>query len=124
MEVGLKHTMEIVVTDSVTAESFEKGMMPVYSTPHMIQLMEMIVCKSVQPFLEEGHSTVGTMVCVKHLASTKVGEKVRCESELIEIDRKRLLFSVKAYNESVMIGEGTHERFIINEKKFKEKLFG
>ena len=60
MEVGLKHTMEIVVTDSVTAESFEKGMMPVYSTPHMIQLMEMTARKSVQPFLEEGHSTVGT----------------------------------------------------------------
>lgn len=123
MEVGIKKVMEIVVTDAVTAESFEKGMMPVFSTPHMIQLMEMTARKSVQPYLEEGYGTVGTMVNVKHLASTKVGEKVRCESELIEIDRKRLLFTVKAYNESVLIGEGTHERFIINEKKFKEKLF-
>jgi len=123
MEAGIKHVMEMVVTDNDTAEFFEKGLMPVYSTPHMIQLMEMTARKSVQPYLDEGYGTVGTMVEVKHLASTKVGEKVRCESELIAVEGKRLLFIVKAYNETVMIGEGKHERYIINEKKFKERLF-
>jgi len=124
MQVGLKNTMELVVTQNDTAQSFDETLMPVFSTPHMIRYMEGTARLSVQPYLDEGYGTVGTMVEVRHLASTKVGEKVRLESELINIDGKKLLFTVKAFNETVMIGEGKHERCIINEKKFKERILG
>lgn len=122
METGIKNSLETVVTDNQTAEFFDKDLLPVLSTPHMIQLMEKTARLSVQPFLDKGQGTVGTEVNVKHLASTGVGKKVRCESELIKIDGKRLLFSVKAFNEQGLIGEGTHERCIINEEKFRQRL--
>jgi predicted thioesterase len=78
----------------------------------------------VSPLLEEGQSTVGTIVNVKHVAATPVGMEVSCESELIEIDRRRLVFNVKAYDECGLIGEGVHERFIIDVEKFMSRTNG
>lgn len=122
MEIGLKNELSIVVADNQTAASFETGLLPVYATPHMIQLMEKTARLSVQPYLTAAQGTVGTEVNVRHLASTPVGERVRCESELIEVDRRRLLFKVTCYNEREKIGEGTHERFIIDNEKFMQRL--
>ena len=71
--------------------------------------------------MEEGSGTVGTLLDVKHMAPTPVGMKVTCETELIEVDGRRLVFSVKASDETGVIGEGTHERFIIQNEKFQTK---
>lgn len=122
MEVGIKGKRERVVTNEQTAEYISSGLLPVFATPCMIQFMEETARISVEPYLAEGQSTVGTAVNIRHLASTFVGCKVVCESELIEIDRRRLLFAVKVYDEKETLGEGTHERFIIDNRKFIEKL--
>ena len=93
-------------------------------TPAMIALMEKTALNSIAPYLDEGEGSVGTALDVKHTAATPVGMRVVCESELTEIDRKRLTFRVSAYDEAGPIGEGTHERFIIQNDSFMEKTYG
>ncbi|MDU4890207.1 MAG: thioesterase family protein [Clostridium sp.] len=121
MEIGIAGKQEIVVTKELTAEVIGSGLLPVYATPSMIALMENTASKSVEEFLEEGQGTVGTSLNIKHLSATAVGKAVTCESKLIEVDRKRLVFEVKAFDETGLIGEGIHERFIIDNKKFMER---
>lgn len=121
MKIGIVGKQEIVVTKELTAEVIGSGLLPVYSTPSMIALMENTASKSVEEFLGEGQGTVGTSLNVKHLSATAVGKAVTCESKLIEVDRKRLVFEVKAFDEVGLIGEGIHERFIIDNKKFMER---
>ena len=87
----------------------------------MIALMEKTCRLSVAPHLEEGQGTVGIHVNVSHVSATPQGMKVWAESELTEIDRKRLVFKVAAYDERGLIGEGLHERFIIDNRKFQER---
>ena len=71
--------------------------------------------------LEEGYVTVGTLVNVRHLAATPLGQQVRATAELVEIDRRRLVFKVEAYDEQQKIGEGFHERFIVHLERFLQK---
>ena len=124
MEIGIQGRMSIEVTEELTAAHVGSGLLPVYATPSMIALMENTACQSVAPYLEEGQGTVGTLLNVKHLAATPVGMEVRCETRLIEIDRKRLVFEVEAFDACGLIGEGTHERFIIDNQKFMQKANG
>ena len=84
----------------------------------MVALLEETAWRSVQPYLEEGQATVGTRVDIRHLAATPLGGKVTCESELVEIDRRRLVFKVEVFDEKTKVGEGTHERFVIQSEKF------
>ena len=90
----------------------------VLSTPAMIGLMEVVSLQSVTPFMEEGEQTVGTMVHVWHRAASKIGDPVDIEARLIERDRRKLLFEVKAVCKGKLVGEGTHERFVIDTRKF------
>ena len=83
--------------------------------------MEKAALLSVRDYLDEGMDTVGTHLDISHSAATPVGMTVRAESELIEVDRRRLVFSVKAWDETELVGEGTHERFIIDRDKFLAK---
>ncbi|MBQ2154040.1 MAG: thioesterase family protein [Oscillospiraceae bacterium] len=121
MNPGIKGIGEVVVTEELTAMRIGSGLLPVYATPMMIALMENTAANSVQPYLEEGQGTVGTRVDVSHLAATPLGMTVRVETELTEIDRRRLVFSVHAFDDAGLIGEGTHERFIVNNEKFMLK---
>lgn len=122
MEIGIIGKNEIVVTKDVTAAAIGSGMVDVFATPMMISLMENTCAKSVASHLQADESTVGTHVNVSHCAATPIGMKVYCESELIEIDRRKLTFKVTAYDERGLIGEGLHERFIIDSKKFQAKI--
>ncbi len=110
LAAGVKGSQQVEVVLENTAAAVGSGMLEVFSTPCMIALMEKTACESVAPFLEEGCGTVGTELQVKHLAATPLGMTVRCESELLEVDGRRLVFSVKAYDDVELIGEGTHER--------------
>ena len=112
------------VTEEMTAEKLGCGKLPVYATPNMITLIENTASASVEEYLEEGQGTVGTFVNVKHLAATPIGMSVTCETELTQVDRKRLVFETKVYDESELIGEGIHERFIIDKEKFMKKAEG
>lgn len=121
LEVGIKGRQEMVVTEELTAGHIGSGTVRVLATPMMVSLMERTSRLSVKPFLEEGQETVGTRVNVSHVAATPVGMKVWCESTLTEVDRRRLVFGVRVFDECGLVGEGEHERFIIDEKKFQEK---
>ena len=109
------------VTEAELARHIGSGTVLVLSTPMMIALVEKTCRLSVKPWLGEGQETVGTHVDVSHLAPTPVGMSVRCETELIEVDRRRLVFKVAVYDPDGLVGEGTHERFIIDEARFQAK---
>lgn len=122
MDTGIKGYKEITVTKELTAISLGSGDLEVYATPAMIALMEETASESVKPELEVGQGSVGTCIAIKHLAATPIGMRVRCESELVEVDGRRLVFNITAYDEKDKIGEGTHERFIILNDKFQSKV--
>ena len=121
MQIGITGKQTITVTEEKTAQAMGSGTLPVFATPAMIALMENTASKSVEAKLDEGAGTVGTLINVKHVAATPVGMDVTCEKKLVEVDRKRLVFEVKAYDAAGVIGEGTHERFIIDNEKFLGK---
>lgn len=122
IKVGLKHKEEKIVTMNDTAKIFGSGAALVFATPMMIGLMEGASMNAVQEFLPKGYSTVGVGVNIKHMSATKIGKKVWANAELVEIDRKKLIFKVEAFDEDKQIGEGVHERFIIDEEKFMSNL--
>ncbi len=122
LTVGIMNKHEITVGKEHLASTLGSGGIDVFATPMMITLMEGTALHAVQPHLEEGQSTVGTVVNVKHLAATPLGMRAWAEAELIEIDRRRLVFEVRAYDEHGLIGEGIHERFIINKDNFLKKV--
>ena len=124
METGICGVQTIAVAEQQTAKHLGSGELAVFATPCMIALMENTAYRSVQPQLEPGQGTVGTLLNVKHLAATPVGMEVRCETKLIEIDRKRLVFEVKAFDACGLIGEGMHERFIVDNQRFMQKAEG
>ena len=119
LETGIKGKKEIVVTKEKTAKTMCSGALDVFATPAMIALMENTAFESVADKLDPGCGTVGTALNVRHVSATPVGMKVTCETELIKVDGRALTFSVKAYDETGLIGEGEHERFIIFEEKFQ-----
>lgn len=121
LQTGIKATKEITVTTEQTAKVMGSGTLDVFATPAMIALMENTAYESVLAQLDEGCGTVGTALNVKHVAATPVGMKVRCESELVKVEGRALTFSIKAYDETGLIGEGEHERFIIFNEKFQAK---
>ena len=121
LTVGIKGKEETIVSEVNSAKPLGSGSLDVFATPAMTALMEKTAWKSVAPHLEDGCGTVGTLLNITHDAPTPFGMKVWCESELTEIDGRRLVFHVTAYDEKGKIGEGRHERFIIQNEKFQAK---
>ena len=119
---GIQGRAEAVVCDTNTAAAMGSGSLAVFATPYMIALMEEAAQSSVAPHLPEGESTVGTKISVSHDAATPLGMKVWAESSLTEIDGRRLVFEVRAFDECGPIGQGSHERFIIRQQRFLEKV--
>ena len=122
IELGAKGRQELIVTDELTADKAGSGLLPVFSTPSMIALIENTAWKSIEDKLEHGQGSVGTKLEISHIAATPLGMKVWCETELIEIDRKRLVFRADVFDEKEKIGGGIHERFIIENEKFFQKV--
>ena len=122
METGLKGRTDTVVDSTNTAKFAGSGELEVFSTPAMVALMEQAAQSSVAPYLDDGQGTVGTKLSISHDAATPLGMKVWAESVLTEIDGRRLVFEVRAYDEAGQIGQGTHERFIIRNERFLAKV--
>lgn len=118
LKTGIKNSKEMIVTKDLCANAWGSGGLSVYATPAMIALMEQTAWASVEPCMEEGKSTVGTHLDVAHLSASPIGAHITCESELVEIDGRRLVFKVSASDDAGLIGEGMHECFIINTDKF------
>ena len=119
----IKATVKETVTENNTALSVGSGSLKVYATPAMLALMEKAACEAVASILNEGETTVGTLLNVAHTAATPVGMEVSATAELIERDGRKLVFNVTANDESGEIGKGTHERFIVLSERFTEKTY-
>lgn len=118
---GVKGEASLVVDESTSARTIGSGNVDLLSSAIMIALMEKAAWTGVSPFLPSGCGTVGIMVNVKHVKPTPLGMKVTCEAELTEVNGKRLFFRVTAFDDNGLIGEGTHERIIVDEAAFQEK---
>jgi fluoroacetyl-CoA thioesterase len=123
IEPGIVKELKILVDISDTARSSGgETLPPVLSTPKVISYLERTAHQSILPFLNEGQSSVGTIVTLRHLAATPVGMAVRFRTELVEVDRRRLRFKIEAWDEIEKIAEGENERFIIDQARFDERL--
>ena len=120
--IGTRAEQKLLVT-SETAITFLGAEVPrVLSTPHMIGRMELTCRDAVKPLLDAGYDTVGTHVDVYHLAAAPIGAVVTFTAEVAAVDGRRLQFRVEAWDEKEKIGEGTHERAIVNVAKFATRL--
>ncbi|MBR4626367.1 MAG: thioesterase family protein [Ruminococcus sp.] len=112
---------ELTVSEADLASSVGSGSLRVLATPTMIMLMEKAACNCLADALEGDETTVGTEIAVKHLSATPCGMNVRAEAVLTENEGRKYCFTVKAYDESGLIGEGTHERFLVYGERFTAK---
>ena len=122
IEIGLKHTSELTVTDAATAMSIGSGDMPVFATPMLLALMENAAMLAVKDELPEGCTTVGGHIVSSHLKPSKIGDVVRAEAEVTKVEGKKIEFKVAAYFGETLLGEGTHLRFIVEREKFMSRL--
>lgn len=121
IELGLKGRAEELVSEGNTAQAACSGALPVYGTPFMVALMEKAAWTSIAPYLQPGESTVGTALNLSHLSATPLGVKVWAESVVTQVDGKRIVLQVTAYDQAGKIGEGTHERFVVTDERFLAK---
>ena len=122
LTVGLTGETTQVVTTEKTAAHWGSGLVEAFATPALIALMENAAFTSVKDLLAPGQTTVGTEVNIKHLAATPVGMTVRARAELIEMDGRKLVFKVEAWDDAEKIGEGTHTRFMVELERFNQRF--
>ena len=121
VQVGLKNTVSEEVTEERTARAMGSGSLPVYATPAMTCLMEKAATEAVEALVPEGWTTVGISLHVAHTAATPVGLTVRAEAEVTAVEGRKIIFTVRAYDEQGEIGVGSHERFAVAKEKFLAK---
>ena len=121
MKAGLSGEISFTVTEALTARAVGSGTLEVLATPVMIANMEKAAWTAVAGELPPGSGTVGTKMDVRHTSPSPLGMQVTCRAELIEEEGRRLVFRVAAYDEAGPIGEGVHERAVIQEAKFLKK---
>jgi predicted thioesterase len=119
---GLTGTAEIVVGTRDTAPHVGSGKIGVLATPIMVNLMEAAALQAVERYMPPGYQTVGTHLDVRHFAATPVGLRVRAHAELTRVDGRTLTFTIRAVDEREAIGEGVHERLIINVERFDQRM--
>lgn len=121
MKVGIKGRKEILVNEDNTALNLGSGSLKVFATPAMVSLIEKTCWESIDEYLEDDKTSVGTNLKITHESASPIGMRVWCESELIDIDRKKLTFKTEVFDEKGLIGRGIHERFIVSSEKFIER---
>ena len=123
LKTGITGMSELEVKDENLAVNVGSGSLEVFATPEMVMLMEKAACNCISDYLEDDETTVGTEMNAKHISATPKGMKVCAEAELIEINGRELVFSIKSYDEAGDIGEGIHKRFIVHGEKFLSKTY-
>ena len=115
---GLHAEIEHTVNDADSASHWGSGLVPVFSTPALVGLMESAAVAALTGRLAPGQTTVGAHIDVRHLAATPVGMQVRARAELTSVEGRKLVFKIQAWDEVDLIGEADHERFVVDEAKF------
>ena len=119
---GIENELTKLVTEDDSASNCGSGLLPVFATPALVAFMEQTAHTSIGHLLPEGSTSVGAEINVKHLKATPLGMQVRCHSKLVEADGRRLFFQVEAFDEVGKIGEALHIRYIVDSKRFMDKL--
>ncbi len=123
INVNSKGTATTAVNETNTAATMGSGSLKVFATPAMVALMEASACNCLADFLDEGETTVGTALDIKHISATPVDMAVTAEATLAEVNGREFTFEVKAFDESGEIGCGTHKRFLVFSEKFTAKTY-
>ncbi|MDY7075390.1 MAG: thioesterase family protein [Chloroflexota bacterium] len=118
---GLSGKAEMVVTEADTAARWGSGLVPVLGTPALVGLMEGAAVQALADHLPPGQTSVGGRIDVHHLAPTPVGMRAYAHAELLEVEGRRLVFRVEAWDEMEQVGKATHERFVVDEERFVAK---
>lgn len=121
LAAGIVGEKTVMVTAENTARTMGSGSLDVFATPALVALMEQAAWQSVQPALEAGSGTVGTRMDVRHTAATPLGMTVTATARLVAVEGRKLTFEVSACDEQGPVGEGVHERFIVNGERFQQK---
>lgn len=122
LQAGLIGTATTVVTDNNTAIAMGSGSLPVFATPSMCALMEEAACNAVNACLDDGMGSVGISLNILHSAPSALGAQITATAQLTSVEGRKLVFSIEAKDEHGLIGKGTHERFIIDNEKFMNKV--
>lgn len=121
--IGAKATVNTTVEREDTAAEVGSGSLLVYATPCMVALMEGAACEAIAQALPEDKTSVGIELNIKHISATPVGMEVRAEAEVTSVEGSIVSFTVTAYDESGVIGEGTHKRAVISTQRFLDKTY-
>lgn len=121
LQPGISLETTFSVTPDLTAKTVGSGTLDVLATPILIARMEQAAWTAVAPHLSQAESTVGTLMNIQHLSPTPVGMSVTCKAELTQVDGRRLVFQVTAWDAKGPVGQGTHERAIIQTDRFMDK---
>lgn len=119
---GMTGEKTTTVTPEQTARHLGSGGIAVYATPAMIALLEGAAVAAIDPHLPEGSASVGIELNVRHLAATPLGHEIRARAKVTAVDGRKVSFTVQAWDESELIGEGTHTRFVIDTARFLARL--
>ena len=122
LEIGMTFTSSTVVSQANCAATMGSGDLEVFATPAMVALMENAAMMAVALHLGEGETTVGSMISTSHLKPSKVGRSISAIAELTEVEGRKLVFKISAYDGETLIGEGDHIRYVVNREKFLAKL--
>ncbi|MQA87625.1 MAG: thioesterase [Streptosporangiales bacterium] len=122
LEPGRSSELTVVVDESMTADRMGNQGVNVFATPELVHYFEAVAVQALEPYLEPGQGSVGTRVDVRHLAATPVGMEITFRATLTEVDGRRLTFRLEAEDEKERVGEGTHERFLVDMAKFLARI--
>lgn len=122
LTVGMKHEKEITTGPKHSARNFFPDLPDVFGTPYLVGLFEGVSAELMAPHLAPGEQSVGAGMDLKHTAPTPLGMKVRAVTELVEVDKRKHVFRLEAFDEKEKIGEATHVRYIIDAAKFMQKV--
>lgn len=121
---GMRTILTCEVNDTNSARTIGSGSLPVFGTPAMIALIEQTAVALLEGNLPEGMTTVGTKLDINHVSATPLGMTAQCQCTLTKIDRKKLVFEVEVKDEAGLIGNGIHERFMVEAESFMKKAEG
>ncbi len=122
VKAGLKGRVDLTVGDEHTAPSVGSGAIHVLGTPVMINLMEAAALDATEHLMPKGHQSLGIHVDISHVAATPIGMKVHATAEVTAVEGNRIRFRVEAHDEAEIIGEGTHERIVVNVQRFDRRV--
>ena len=119
LKIGMKDELVWEVTAELCTS---RGDYQMFSTPGMTRFVEMTAHKLIQPHLKPGQGQVGLQVNIRHMAPTPIGKQVRCETELVAIDRRKLTFKMKVFDDVEQVGEAEHDRYVVDLDKYMARL--